>query len=271
MSTTVAEVQSLIEQFESGKLMFDKQLARLDEAYQAGVRKLQEAAEVLGDFVNTLIDALTSAYRWLKTQLAALAAEIDKIWNLIKATGVAIVKMLEYNDMWAVIAGLANSVATDVENPNTRVGRRWEGDAAKAYFDIVVPQVAAARRIGTTADLTRKTLNEMAAAGIIYLTASVAALIKAAELAAAAVAALIAGAAPLSAAAAVAVAAVAVALIAAFALFIAAQDSLASTMMAEAKNPTGFPGGAWPKAASSVSIDVTAADGDKADWIPKPP
>jgi hypothetical protein len=266
--TTPADFILLQERINDMLKKLDDKIDGIDRAFQKGMRYLDEAAEYLGDIVESARRALIKLRNWAMTEVNKMRAD----FNRVKVGGEIVLKMMEWDDKWFEIRNLANGVAVKLTGPADRLGNHWDGPAAAKYISVVTPQIEAAKRVGAMADKTATSLQSMVVHGIAFLVA----LATAITVVIGGLITLIVGlaggvTAPIGAAGLLTALAAAVALTAAFANFVAQQDTVGSALEFEASNPIGFaPGPAWPQAAA-VSQDVTARDGDAADWRPVHP
>ncbi|GIH10645.1 hypothetical protein Rhe02_87120 [Rhizocola hellebori] len=266
--TTPADFILLQEKINDLLKKLDDKIDAIDRAYQKGLHYLDEAAEYLGDLVQSARRALVKLYNWAKTEINKMKAD----FNRVKVGGEIILTMMSWDDKWFEIRNLANGVAVKLNNPQDRLGTHWEGPAAAKYFTVVTPQMDAAKRVAAMADKTATSLQSMVTHGIAFMVALATALTVVIGGLITLIVGLAGGVtAPIGAAGLLTALGAAVALTAAFANFVAQQDTAGSALEFEATNPIGFaPGPVWPQAAA-VSQDVTAHDGDAADWRPVHP
>jgi hypothetical protein len=265
--TGPAQYYEIMDRLQRLSREFDEKIDKIDEAFQKGMKYLDELAEWFGDLVTSLKNALIRLKNWALAEARKLKAEFDKF---MKGFNVPLV-MMSLDDKWLEIRNLSNAVAATVERPQDRLDRFWEGSAATKYFSVVTPQVDAARRMAAMAEKASSTLQDMALAGIAFYGALVAAFITAIGGIVVAIVALAGGVtAPAGAAGILTAAGAAAALAAAAYTFLFLQDKWGSQLEADATNSAGFSAGpSWPRAAA-LSTDVTAADGDAPDWKPVP-
>jgi len=265
--TTPADYYALMERINRLLKEFDEKLDQVDRAFQKGMQYLADAAEYLGDLVNSAREALIKLKRWIDTEIRKLRADFDKF---LTGLGVPLV-MMEYDDKWLEVRNLANTVAAKVQNPGDRLDKHWEGPAASKYISVVAPQVAAAQRLGAIAEKTASVLQDVVVATMAYYIAIATALGVIIGGLITAIVGLAGGVtAPIGVGGVVVALGAAVALGGAAYNFAVQQDKAGSNLEGEATNPAGFAAGpSWPKA-SAVSTDVTARDGDPADWRPIP-
>jgi hypothetical protein len=268
--SNLADAHALVERVDAKIDELNAKVAQFDSAVQTGARA---AAEFFGDLWAAIQPYLVALKRHFDNAVASFKADIARY----RAGVEGVFLTSEYDDKWLEIMRLANGVANDLKEPKIRpgrVGQKWEGTAAEAYFGAMEPQVAAAARIGSMAEKTSTTLGTMHIAGVVFLGAVAVALTVAIGGILAVIVSVPTGPGVVAGlkVALVAVLGAATTLIVAFVGFLAAQNAAAATMTAEAGNPLGFggPGGTWPKIAP-LSTDVTASDGDPADWRPKKP
>jgi hypothetical protein len=263
--TTPADFILLQERINDLLKKLDEKFDQIERAFQRGMKLLDEAAEWVGDAVESARRALIKLKNWAMAEINKMKAD----FNRVKVGGEVVLRMMEWDDKWFEIRNLANGVAAKLAGPQDRLDTHWEGPAAAKYFTVVTPQMDAAKRVGAMADKTATTLQSMVVHGIAFLVA----LATAITVVIGGLITLIVGlaggvTAPIGAAGLLTALAAAVALTAAFVNFVAQQDTAGSALEAEAANPIGFASGpAWPRAAA-VSEDVTARDGDPADWRP---
>jgi hypothetical protein len=83
--------------------------------------------------------------------------------------------MKVWDDEWFEVRNDAFAVATRLKDPEKRLEAHWKGPAALKYYQILGPQVTAARRVGELADMIGKTLQTVAgAANTFYYALAVA-------------------------------------------------------------------------------------------------
>jgi hypothetical protein len=243
------EAMHLLERISAEIDRLDK---RVDSAFQAGLRKLEELKEWLGDLVDAAVQALNALGRKIKEVLADLQAELDRLRVGANAPHLAI----EFAGKWKELRALATQVAGDVKNPKVRFGpEKWEGKAAEQYFTVVIPQVLATERMATSMDKVAAALLDAAKETTAFVTAiaTAATAIIVATLAATAAIATAVAAGPAIIAYVGAVAAAFFAMRKAANDYAAAQLKLAMDMEGEAANVTEFPGGTWPQAARAMT------------------
>jgi hypothetical protein len=261
--TTPQEFVALQERINDLLKKLDDKFDQIDHAFQRGMRLLDEAKEWLGDTVESARQALIKLKNWATTEINKMRADFHRVAVTIPIVGT----MMDWDDKWFEIRNLANGVAAKLAGPQDRLGTHWEGPAAAKYFSVATPQIEAVKRVGAMADKTATTLQSMAAQGIAFLVA----LATAMTVVLGGIITLIVGlaggvTAPVGVAGLMTALAASVALTAAFANFVTQQDTAGSALEFEASNPIGFaPGPKWPQAAA-ISDDVTAKDGDPADW-----
>jgi hypothetical protein len=231
--------------------------ARVDSAVQAGLRKLEELKEWLGDLIDAAVQALRALARKIKEVLADLQEELDRL----RVGSNAPLLANEFAVKWQELRALATQVSGDVRNPQSRFAPdKWQGKAADGYFLAVTPQVVATDRMATTMDKVATALLDAAKETTAFVTAvatAAAAIIVATVAATAAIMTAIA-AGPAIIAYVGAVAAALFAMRKAANDYAAAQLKLAVAMEAEAANVTEFPGGAWPQAARAMTSGAPA-------------
>jgi hypothetical protein len=265
--TTPADYLLLIERINSLVKEVDEKLGQVDRAFQKGVDVLNDLAEWLGELLAQARDALIKLKRMIDTEVRKLRAELDKF-----LVGLAVpLVMMEMDDKWLAIRNAANDVVAKVQNPGDRLDRFWEGPAATKYVSIVTPQVEAAKRLGAIAEKTSTTLQDMAAHTMLFYLALATAIGVIIGGLITAIVGLAGGVtAPIGVGGIVVALGAAIALAGAAYNFAVQQDKNGSILEGEATNPAGFAAGpSWPKAAA-MSTDVTARDGDAADWRPVP-
>jgi hypothetical protein len=268
---THEEVSQLQERINALLKGLDDKYAMIEHAFQRGMRALDEAKEWLGDLVEGARQALIKLRKMVTDVINQMKAETRPLvasWKNMHA-------MLDMDDKWFDIRNHANGVAQKLSRPADRLDPYWEGPAAAKYYSVVDPQIEAAKRVGVLADTTGKTLQTMATQTVTFYGAAATALTVVIGGLVVAIGTLAAGVtAPLGLAAIGTALAAAVALATAAENFAFQQDANGSVLASEAGNPIGFAvgatGPAWPKAAR-VSEDVTARDGDPADWKPVHP
>jgi hypothetical protein len=152
----------------------------------------------------------------------------------------------------------------------TTVGNTWKGSAATAYGKVILPQGAAADKVGTISDKVSTALQLSAAAGLVFYVAIAAILVKFIAAMITAIAAF--GSAVFSwAGAAIIVEEAGVnsaliwAAIGALSAALATQVQQLITIHGELSDQSAFPGGHWPDPTTGGYSDGTVKDGD-ADW-----
>lgn len=242
----------------------NEKIDQVDRAFQAGMRKLEELKEWIGDVAEDVRKALVKLYNWAKTEIDKFMAHVNRVTGGFSL----LFTMMEWDDKWYEIRNLANAVAVNVTGPQDRLDAHWEGKAAAKYFTVVTPQITAAQRVGVLAEKQATTMQSMVTQGFVFYGALAAALLAALGGLVGIIGGLVAAMPPLGLAGVVAMAGASLTFIGAFANFTSQQEAAGSQLIAEAGNSLGFAAGpSWPRAAA-VSQDVTAADGDPADWTP---
>lgn len=263
------EFQEVLERIDKLLRELDDKLKQADSAYRRGMQLLDSAEEWLGEgAVRGLKQTITKANGQLQNTGGHLKSSVTSV----RVHAGPVMTMMDYDDAWLEIRNLANAVAAKLERPQDRLDRFWEGPAATKYFSVVDPQLVAARRLAALAEKAATTLQDMAAQGIaFYIAIAVALGVAIGGLITAIAGFLSVVGAPVGVAGAVVVAGAAIAFTGASYNFALQQDKLGTSILGEATNVLGFsPGPAWPTAVA-LSTDVTAADGDEADWRARTP
>ena len=80
--TTPADFILLQERINDLLKKLDDKIDAIDRAYQKGLRYLDEAAEYLGDMVESARRALVKLYNWAKTEINKMRADYSaKFWS----------------------------------------------------------------------------------------------------------------------------------------------------------------------------------------------
>jgi hypothetical protein len=175
---------------------------------------------------------------------------------------------------WQDVRGLATTVGGQLKPfVLTTVGNTWRGPAATAYGKVILPQGAAADRIGAVSDKVSTALQLCAAAGLVFYLAIAAILVKFIAAMVTCIAAF--GSAVFSWAGAALIveeagvnSALIWAAITALSAALVTQGQQLITVHGELKEVTALPGNAgghWPNATTGGYNDGTVTDGD-ADW-----
>ncbi len=265
--TTPGDLILLQERINALLKKINEKFDQIDRAFQQGLKALEDAKEWVGDVVEGVRKALVKLYNWANTEINKFKAAMSRVadgWS-------PMFTMMEYDDKWFDIRNLANGVAARLTGPQDRLDSHWEGKAAAKYFTVVTPQIEAAKRVGLLAEKQATTMQGMVTQGFIFYGALATALLAALGGAIGIIGGLVAAMPPLGIAGVVALAGASLAFIGASANFLSQQEAAGSSLTGEAGNALGFAAGpSWPRAAA-VSQDVTATDGDPADWTPVHP
>lgn len=208
---------------------------------------------------------------WIGQKTVEIGKEIlEFIADLLRGV-VAPIIMFYDAYRWTDIKGPVNGLATDINAQNLVAGDSdWSSDGHEAYVVVAQAQATAATRIGSIAGNTSNALLLCAAAGLAFyvvLAGIIAKLIIACTAATEAIASVVfseIGAMIFVEEGAVNTIAITTAVSTLGAFLVAQVNSLVTTR-GDAVDPSGFPGGLWPKANSERFSDATVADGD-ADW-----
>jgi hypothetical protein len=236
----------------------------------AKIAELPQAAhDAVGDWY--IPEFVADAVMWLARKVCDLA---NWIWNKIKEVleGVAAPVFFFLRSFeWQDVRGLATEVGGQLKpNVLTAVGNTWKGSAATAYGKIILPQGAAADRIGANSDKISTALQLSAAAGLVFYLAIGAILVKFAGAMIAVVAAF--GTAVFSWAGLLIIveeAGVNSALIwtavGALSAVLATQVQQLIAVHGDMNDHSAFPGGHWPDPTTGFYRDGSVRDGE-ADW-----
>lgn len=231
--------------------------SRVDSAVQAGVRKLEELRDWIGDVVDSVIKEIYALARKIKEVLKDVQDELDRLRVGKNAPLLA----AEFASKWQNLRGLATQVSSDTRDPRSRfTPTEWSGTAAERYFLAVVPQVVATDRMATSMDKVATALLDAAKETVSFMNAMGTAITAIIVAAVAATAAIMTGVGAIPGVIAF-VAACGVcfwAMTKAVDDYAAAQTKLAITLEGDAKDVTQFPGGKWPQAASALISDAPA-------------
>jgi hypothetical protein len=256
MTSPVIQYHQALDLLERLDREIDRVQAQIDSAVQAGLRKLEELREHLGDWVDKAETALVALGRRVKELAAEVQAEIAKVRIGADAPDQA----LRFAVRWQELRKLATQVSADVRNPKLRfTADDWHGKAADRYFDVVAPQVSATDRIAASAERMTNSLNEAAketTSFVLVMATTVSALLFATVTATVAMAS---GVAAIPATVTFAATSVGLTFTMRKAAndYAAAQLRLSLALEGDASNSTEFPGGKWPKAASVMIDDPT--------------
>ena len=262
MSFSEAEFNAVVQQINKGMTDLSAKISQVPPAANNAANRWY------------IPDYIKAAIKWLAEKIVDLAKWLwDKITDVLKGVAAPVYFFINAFD-WQDVRGLATKVGSQFKpNVLTAVGNTWKGNAATAYGKVILPQGAAADRLGAICDKVSTALQLCAAAGLVFYVAIAAILVKF-------IAALITciglfGSAVFSWAGAALVveeagvnAALIWAAIGALSAALATQVQQLITVHGELDDPTGFPGnggGHWPNATVGGYSDGTVKDGD-ADW-----
>lgn len=258
---STGDYQAVLDRLEKLVHEMAEKLAGVPAAENRGIRVLQDS--MLPDW---MISAIERQIRAAGREISRLGREAQKEVDQLLKEANAPFKMAEYDDQWQAVKELVTRAGASAKNPDQRIGVHWQGDAAKAYYGAVTPQVEAATAAANMAQLASTTLSDMASAGMNFYTAVCIAMGLYIAAAAAAIVSVATGPGVAIGIAAFIVASVTYtgAMFTAKYLLQGSQNKAATALLGAAHDNTGFARGPeWPKAVRELyDNDET----DTEDW-----
>ncbi|HKT05572.1 MAG TPA: hypothetical protein VJT31_39150 [Rugosimonospora sp.] len=162
----------------------EAQLQSVGDQIASWLNWLTEKVNGLGALAQQAIDRLPAAWQNVKDAIARVVRQIiQALTDFLKkaanwATELAVpVRCWKRSRVWEQVIGQASAIAGELRPELLGTARHWPGTASATYVASIKPQADAAQRVSSTAEKASGNLVLAAAAGLVFYSVLLGALV----------------------------------------------------------------------------------------------